>query len=166
MSLKINVGFTQKVGQPDYGSIGASCNIECDLDSKLLFQDPEAFRNQVQGIYEACTRSVHDELAKHARGSNGNGRRSGADANGNGNGQNGTHTNGMETAMGTGAATGMVPTTREPPRTARRGQRSQAQVRDSVGHRPAAGIRSDPFAAGAFPPAICPPTCRSSRRAT
>lgn len=92
MSLKINVGFTQKLGQPDYGSIGASCNIECELDSNLLFQDPDAFRSQVQGIYSACNQSVHDELARHTQGSNGNGRHTRASVNGNA--DNGTRTNG------------------------------------------------------------------------
>lgn len=71
--MKLNLGFSQKVGQPDYGSIGASCDIQFDLDPNLLFEDPEAFRNQVQGIYQACTQSVHDELARHSRNSQRNG---------------------------------------------------------------------------------------------
>ena len=31
MSLKLNVGVSRKVGLPDYGSVGASCNLETDL---------------------------------------------------------------------------------------------------------------------------------------
>ena len=68
MALRINVGFTRKLGQPDFGSVGASCNIECELDSDLLFRDPGGFQKQVQGVYAACTQAVHDELARHQHG--------------------------------------------------------------------------------------------------
>ena len=33
MPLKLNVGVSRKVGLPDYGSVGASCNVEVELDS-------------------------------------------------------------------------------------------------------------------------------------
>lgn len=73
MPLTLNVGFNQKLGQPDYGSVGASCHVECELDSHLLFHDPAAFQKQVHDIYQACTQAVHDELSRHQPAANGNG---------------------------------------------------------------------------------------------
>ena len=32
MAIKAIVSFTQKLGQPDYGSVGAGCEIEVELD--------------------------------------------------------------------------------------------------------------------------------------
>lgn len=38
MPMTVKVGLSKKVGQPDYGSLGASCDIELELDGGLLFQ--------------------------------------------------------------------------------------------------------------------------------
>jgi hypothetical protein len=35
MPMKLNVGLCRKVGQPDYGSLGASCNVEVELSGSL-----------------------------------------------------------------------------------------------------------------------------------
>jgi hypothetical protein len=64
MSLKLNVGVSRKVGLPDYGSVGASCSLELEIDSTLLDRDPEAFQAQVRHAYGAARRAVHDELAR------------------------------------------------------------------------------------------------------
>ncbi len=32
MGIKVNVGLAKKIGQPDYGSLGATCNVEFELD--------------------------------------------------------------------------------------------------------------------------------------
>ena len=39
MPMKLNVGLSKKVGLPDYGSLGASCHVELELDSTLLATD-------------------------------------------------------------------------------------------------------------------------------
>ena len=39
MPMKLNVGVSRKVGLPDYGSVGASCNLELELDSGMLDRD-------------------------------------------------------------------------------------------------------------------------------
>ena len=47
MPLTCNVGLTKKVGLPDYGSLGASCSVQFELDSMLLQTDLQAFHQQV-----------------------------------------------------------------------------------------------------------------------
>jgi hypothetical protein len=47
MPLRLHVGLTKKIGQPDYGSLGASCSVEVELD-------------------QSCgTRNRHEPEAKH-----------------------------------------------------------------------------------------------------
>jgi hypothetical protein len=76
MPLKLNVGICKKIGQPDYGSLGASCNVEVELDSSLLFEDPDAFQERTMNAYTACRQAVEDELARNQ------GKTSGHSANG------------------------------------------------------------------------------------
>ena len=64
MPIKLNVGVSRKVGLPDYGSAGASCNLELELDSTLLERDLDAFHAQIRGAYVAAHQAVHDELAR------------------------------------------------------------------------------------------------------
>jgi hypothetical protein len=64
MPLKLNVGISKKIGQPAYGSLGASCNVEVELDQSLLFDDVEAFQECVTNAYAACREAVTEELAR------------------------------------------------------------------------------------------------------
>lgn len=76
MPLKVNVGLSQKVGLPDYGSLGASCHVEYEADSTLLTTDLETFQRQVKNAFVACKQAVQDELHRHQSGpptANGNG---------------------------------------------------------------------------------------------
>jgi hypothetical protein len=110
MPLRLNIGLSKKLGLPDYGSLGASCNVDIELDAALLQTDPEAFQRHARNAYDACGRAVQEELARHqaapssasaptnhqpattasvgGNGHNGNGNGNGH-ANGHGNGQNG-----------------------------------------------------------------------------
>jgi hypothetical protein len=64
MPLKLNVGISRKVGLPSYGSVGASCNLELELDASLLEKDLDGFHARIRGAYAAAHQAVHDELAR------------------------------------------------------------------------------------------------------
>ena len=63
MPMRLNVGVSKKLGLPAYSSIGASCNLEVELENSLL-RDPAGFRDQVQGAFAAAQRAVDDELGR------------------------------------------------------------------------------------------------------
>jgi len=65
--LRLNVGTNRKIGQPDYGSAGASCNLELELDT-ALFQDLDGLQQVVRRAYAACNQAVNDELARLTNG--------------------------------------------------------------------------------------------------
>ena len=64
MPLRLQVGLQQKVGLPDYGSLGASCHVELELDSHLLERDPGSFQQEVERTFAACRQAVQAELAR------------------------------------------------------------------------------------------------------
>jgi hypothetical protein len=61
MPLTINVGLSKKLGLPDYGSVGASCNIQLEADHDLL-HDLESLHAKIKHAYIACSQAVKDEL--------------------------------------------------------------------------------------------------------
>lgn len=61
MPLKLNVGLSRKVGQPDYGSRGASVNIELELDAAAVAQ-PERLHDQIRELYDLARISIDEEL--------------------------------------------------------------------------------------------------------
>jgi hypothetical protein len=65
MPLKLTLALSRKIGQPEFGSLGASCGIELELAEQLLFEDQAAFQRRVREAYIACDQAVHDELARH-----------------------------------------------------------------------------------------------------
>lgn len=66
MPLSLNVGVTKKIGQPDYGSLGASCHLTLELDPTVIVNDLEGFHQRVRDAYIACTQAVNDELSRHS----------------------------------------------------------------------------------------------------
>lgn len=64
MPLRLQVGLQQKVGLPDYGSLGASCQVELELDGQLLERNPAAFQQEVERAFAGCRQAVQTELAR------------------------------------------------------------------------------------------------------
>jgi hypothetical protein len=64
MSMTLNVGLSKKAGLPNYGSLGASCNIAVELNGSMVFDDLEGFHRHVRQAYVACQQAVNDELAR------------------------------------------------------------------------------------------------------
>jgi hypothetical protein len=63
MPLRLNVGISKKLGLPAYSSVGASCNLDLELENGVL-RDPAGFRDQVRGAFLAAQEAVDDELAR------------------------------------------------------------------------------------------------------
>jgi len=92
MPLKLNVGLSKKIGLPDYGSLGASVNLELELDSGAI-GDPDRLRQQIRHLFGLAKTSVEDELCSQQsvpQNGHGNGHGYGRDSrvNGNGSGHN------------------------------------------------------------------------------
>ncbi len=64
--LKLNVGFSRKVGEANYGSRGASLHLELELDSGLI-QQPDKLQERIRRLYAMARQAVEEEL----RGQNG-----------------------------------------------------------------------------------------------
>ncbi len=65
MPLKLNVGLSKKIGQPDYGSLGASCHVEVELDGGLISRDLETFQRHVGGFLGGFYSRLSDMVARN-----------------------------------------------------------------------------------------------------
>jgi hypothetical protein len=82
--LKLNVGFTKKVGEANYGSRGAAVNLELELDSSLV-GDADRLKERIRQLFGLAKTSVEEELTAAAGQPAGNGNGSaGATSGGNG----------------------------------------------------------------------------------
>jgi len=59
--MKLNVGVSRKVGQPDYGSRGASASIELELDT-TEDQDTHALHDRMRQLFAVARDAVAEEL--------------------------------------------------------------------------------------------------------
>jgi hypothetical protein len=101
MPLKLNVGLSRKVGESNYGSRGASVNVELELDSSLV-SDPNKLKERIRQVYDVARSSLSEELNGHGP-SNGNGQ---SNVNG--------HASGNGQANGNGNGNGQAPTNQSP----------------------------------------------------
>ena len=87
MPMTLNVGLSKKVGEPDYGSRGASVNLETELDAGLV-NDPDRLRDRIRQLFQLARSAVHEELSPngHQHPANGNAGTGPANGNANGNG--------------------------------------------------------------------------------
>ncbi len=63
MAVTITVGFSRKVGEPNYGSRGASLHVEIELERSAM-DDPERFESEVAGIFDRLRQGVDRELRR------------------------------------------------------------------------------------------------------
>lgn len=97
MPLKLNVGLSKKVGEANYGSRGASVNVELELDATLATQ-PDRMRERIREMFGLARNAVEEELhSSHTpsgnQPGNGNGHANGSSPQ-NGHGQNGDNGSG------------------------------------------------------------------------
>ena len=62
--LRLNAGCSRKVGEPNYGSRGASLNIELEVESNLI-GNPEALMDRIREVFRLAQRSVDQELKRN-----------------------------------------------------------------------------------------------------
>ncbi len=64
MAVTLSVSFQKKCGLPDYGSQGASCAVEFEIDPSHLQGGLEGFHEKARRAFNACQQAVNDQLAR------------------------------------------------------------------------------------------------------
>lgn len=67
MSLKLNLGLSRKVGEANYGSRGASINLEMEIESSLA-AEPGKLQGRIRQLFDLVRVSLAEELNGHANG--------------------------------------------------------------------------------------------------
>jgi len=65
MTTRLSVGITRKVGQPNYGSACATCQLEVEIDNRLITEDQQTLTDRIRRTFEICRREVDQELSGH-----------------------------------------------------------------------------------------------------
>jgi hypothetical protein len=98
MPLKLNVGLSKKVGEPNYGSRGASVNVEMELDGALV-AEPGKLQDRIRQLFGV----VRASLAEGLNGNNGHASPEGAPPPA----KNGTPSNGYTNGNGAAKTNGV-----------------------------------------------------------
>jgi hypothetical protein len=64
--IKLNCGISRKVGEPNYGSRGASVNVELELESSAA-QDADALHEKIRRLFAVAKASVDEEMGLPGR---------------------------------------------------------------------------------------------------
>src|SRR3984957_14141413 len=70
MAITVKVGCSRKVGEPNYGSRGASVHIEVELDRSAM-EDGGRFQSEIDEIFEQARDAVDRELLRNQSSSSG-----------------------------------------------------------------------------------------------
>lgn len=70
MPLTLNIGHSRKVGEPNFGSRGASVNLTMEVEASVV-RDPEELRRKIKYLFGLAKESVDEELSKTPQQSNG-----------------------------------------------------------------------------------------------
>ena len=65
MTHKITVGLQQKVGQPNYGSLGATCQIELSIHDDDA-RHAEILADHIRGAFACCRDRIDEQLSSAA----------------------------------------------------------------------------------------------------
>jgi hypothetical protein len=63
MSIRLHVEVCKKEGTANYGSIGATCGLEVEIDLATL-ADPAAAAARIRGFYSLCELAMNEELTR------------------------------------------------------------------------------------------------------
>jgi hypothetical protein len=66
MPLKLNIALSRKIGEPNYGSRGATVGLEMEVDSSLLDQ-PRQLHERIARLFRLAKQSVDRELGTSDR---------------------------------------------------------------------------------------------------
>ena len=64
--IRLNAGVSRKVGQPNYGSRGASVNVELELESTAA-QDPQLLHDRIRRLFALARDAVNEELGTNGQ---------------------------------------------------------------------------------------------------
>lgn len=61
MPMKLTIGLSKKIGQPGFGSLGASVHLELEVDSTLV-AEPDRLRERIRELFGLAKASIDEEL--------------------------------------------------------------------------------------------------------
>ena len=61
MPIKLNVGLSRKVGEANYGSRGASINLEMEVDTSVA-ADPSQLQTYIHNVFDLVRTALEQEL--------------------------------------------------------------------------------------------------------
>ena len=64
--ITLNAGLSRKVGEPNYGSRGATVNLQLEVESNLV-NDPEALLSRIRRLFQLARQAVDEELTQNAQ---------------------------------------------------------------------------------------------------